>query len=138
MKLTEVPPDRLIDWGGWWMPYAQRVADREGCKLSHYIGEALRGEARIFVIWGKDGRPTGATATRLLIRNDKTPVGELHWLAGDGMSEWLPICLPQLEQILIRDHGVASFKTTGRPGLERAFAPYGYRRRKVILEKAVA
>lgn len=138
MTLTEVPPAYLIQWGGWWMPYAARIAKREGCELSHYVGEALRGEARIFVIWGEDGKPTGATATRLLLRNDKTPIGELHWLAGDRMSEWLPVCFPILEQILIRDHGVVALKTTGRPGLERAFAPYGYRRKKVILEKVIA
>lgn len=135
MLIKEVPPAHLISWGGWWMPYAARIAKREGCGLACLVGEALSGEARIFVIWGRDGKPTGAAATRLLLRNDSKPIGELHWLAGDGMSEWLPSCFPQLEQILIRSHGVAAFKTTVRPGLERAFKPFGYRRTKVILEK---
>lgn len=134
--ITEIPTDRLIDWGGWWMPYAARIAKREDCDLSHLVGEALNGEARIFVIWGKDGKPTGAAATRLLLRFDKTPVGEIHWLAGDGLNDWFGPCLSHLETTLKRDHGVVLFKATGRPGFERAAKPFGYRRMRVILEKA--
>lgn len=137
MTLTEVPTDRLVDWGGWWMPYADRIAKREGCDLSELIGEALNGEARIFVIWGKDGKPTGAVATRLLLRNNKTPIGEIHWLAGDGMSEWLGPCLQFLETTLTRDHGATAIKATGRPGWARAAKPFGYRRVKIILEKVL-
>lgn len=135
MTLLEVPSAYLLSWGGLWMPYAQKIARREGLDLSELVGEALSGEARIFAIFGADGKSAGACATRLLLRNGKTPIGELHWLAGDRMSEWLPSCFPRLEQILIRDHGVTAFKTTVRPGLERAFRPYGYRRTKVVLHK---
>ena len=137
MTLTEVPTDRLIDWGGWWMPYAARIAKREGCEISYLFGQAYSGEARIVVIWGKGGRATGAAATRVLLRNDKTPVGEIHWLAGDGLNDWFGPCLAQLETILTRDYGVTLFKATGRPGFERAAKPFGYRRAKVVLEKAL-
>lgn len=137
MTLTEVPHAYLLQWGGLWMPYAARIAKREGCELSELVGDALSGEARIFVIWGTDGKPTGAVATRLLIRNDKYPIGEIHWLAGNGMSAWLGPCLDYLETTLKRDYGVTAMKATGRPGWERAAKPFGYRRAKVVLEKAL-
>lgn len=138
MTLTEVPHAYLIQWGAWWMPYAARIAEREGCELSELVGQALCGEARIFVIWGADGKPTGATATRLLLRNGTTPVGELHWLAGDGMQDWFSSCFQQLQTILKRDHGVALLKSTIRPGLEPAFKAQGFRRVKVVVEKVLS
>lgn len=137
MTLTEIPHAYLLQWGGLWMPFAAKISKREGKPLSEVVGEALCGEARIFVIWGADGRPTGATATRLIMRNGTTPIGELHWLAGNGMASWFSACLPILEQILIRDHGVVAFKTNVRPGLEPHFRRAGFRRKRVLLEKRI-
>lgn len=136
MILTEVPPRELIDKAAWWVPYAARIAQREGCEASEYIEEAMRGEARVFVLWGANGKPAGAIATRMLVRADKTRIGELHWCAGDGVLETLSDWLPQLEAILAR-HGATRIKLTGRHGWTRILKPFGYRRTRVILEKGL-
>lgn len=135
MKFTEVTADRMFDRGGWWFLFARKVAEHEGDNPQDYIWEAIRGQARIFVFWGADGSPAGACATRVQLRHDGTKTGELHWQAGSGMAQWLPECLPHIEQILKRDNGVSVYRATGRTGLERALKPFGYRRRKIILEK---
>ena len=134
MNFTEVPNADLFDKARWWVPYAVQIANHEGDDPQDYIWEAIRGEARIFVFWN-DGKPTGACATRVLVNHDGSKTGELHWQAGEGMAEWLPECLPQIEQILIRDHRVTRLRATGRTGLERALKPFGFRRVKIILEK---
>ena len=118
------------------MPYAVQIANHEGDDPQEYIWEALRGEARIFVFW-HDGQPTGACATRVLVKHDGTRTGEFHWIAGQGVLSTLTDWLPQLEAILARDHGVTRLRVTGRNGWARTLTSSGYRRVKIILEKGV-
>ena len=134
MNFTEVPNADLFDKARWWVPYAEKVARREGCEVEFFVSSALAGVDRIFVIWGDDGVPTGAVATRLHTRNDTTRVGEIYWLAGHRLSSWLHL-IPEIEQVLVRDYGIVEMEATCRRGFERATKPIGYRRAKVILVK---
>ena len=116
------------------MPHAIRMANHEGYPPQAFTSEAMRGEVRIFAFFD-DGRPVGALATKWADREDGERVGIFHWIAGTGVLKTLPEWLPQIEAILIRDHGVTRLQLTGRAGWIKSLKPHGYRRRKVILEK---
>lgn len=119
------------------MPFAVQIAQHEGYPPQIYIGEALRGDVRIFVFWDDNIAPVGALATQFLIREDGARVGILHWIAGEGILRTLPEWLPRIEHILAHEHAITRFQVTGREGWVRTLKPLGYRCRKVILEKGL-
>lgn len=132
-RVTTIPAAQALTQSALWMPFATRFAEKDEMPLAYLVDQVVSGEATLHVVF--EGKTAVAAATtRIQIRHGSEKVGELYWLAGDRMPEWLPMFVSEIEAFLRRAECVV-FKMIPRDGFERVLKPFGYCRTKVVLEK---
>jgi hypothetical protein len=132
-RVTTIPTAQTLAQSALWMPFAAQFAAKDEMPLSYLVEQVVSGEATLHVVFAGE-TPIAAATTRIQIRHGSEKVGELYWLAGERMAEWLPMFVSEIEAFL-RRAGCAVFKMIPRDGFERVLKPFGYRRTKVVLEK---
>lgn len=97
---------------------------------------ALAGDCLIWTIIDEDhSEPLRAVFSTVMRACGETKVLHIEDLAGDGMTEWLPL-LSDLEGHA-STAGAARVHIEGRMGWRKTLASHGYRPVRIVLEKEI-
>lgn len=93
----------------------------------------IREEVQPALVWDEDSKQARALVGIRTCRCGDDLIGEIVWLTGRGMKDWLHL-LPQLEEYL-RHLGCVTIKPICRPGWARMIKGHGYKITHYVMEK---
>jgi hypothetical protein len=116
-----------------WFPFLASITRRSKEPIEELLGQIARREVQLALVW--DGEKAHALIGIRLIRRGKDLIGEIVWLTGKGVRQWLPL-LSELEQYL-RDIGCIEIRPICRPGWSRLIKGRGYKITHYHMEKVL-
>lgn len=137
MDIMPVPADLVPAIWPSVLPLIERgVEASRGDRLApDYFDICASGAAQLWLI-GKDGAVT-AICIAEMVQYPRRRVALVDLIAGDGLSEWLPL-LDATVGAWGRARGASAIQTGGRPGWSRVTKQIGYRTIGIVIEKDLA
>lgn len=132
MKLVRIDPEQIEK--AWplieaWVAEAVEKAqsDQSPQEIKWHL---QRGEMQLFLVW--DGKDCPACCILEFTRTARGNMCNIYLCAGRGYREWRH--LMEDVKAIARDKRCTLLQAAGRPGWERALAPDGFKKLRVILE----
>jgi hypothetical protein len=115
-----------------WLPFLPGISRRSKEPIESLLNQIGRFEVQLALVWD-NGKAQALVGIRL-VRRGEDLIGEIVWLTGNGMRDWLHL-LPQLEQYLKQHLGCVAIRPICRPGWSRLIKGRGYKITHFMMEK---
>jgi hypothetical protein len=116
-----------------WFPFLDGISRRSKEPLESLLDQIGRHDVQLALVW--DGKAAHALIGIRFVRRGSDLIGEIIWLPGEGMKDWLHL-LPQLEQYL-KDMGCAEIRPICRLGWSRFLKTKNYKATHMMMEKVL-
>lgn len=114
-----------------WWPFLKDVSRRSKEPVEELQRQVARREVQLVMIW--DGERAHALIGIRINRRGNDLVGQIAWMSGKGMREWLHL-LSELEQYF-QKLGCVEARLTGRRGWSKVLKSHGYKLADITMEK---
>jgi hypothetical protein len=116
-----------------WVPFVREIAQHSGEYFDDLVGFVLRHQIQVILIWNEDTQKADALIGLRCVKHGDDIVGELVWLTGRGMKQWVHL-RPTLERYL-KDIGCTICRPICREGWKPTLKEAGYKLTHITMEK---